>query len=610
MAPSDRDERHRGVGWWLVPALLGTLALACLLALGSTFFGGFALDLSTVDLPHPRQVNFLMYWSSLGAIAALALTVSLARLAATPRGYASLRRAWNAADDNAWIALASLLAFVIPLVVRYGVTQEASLTDDEACYLFSARLLASGRLWVASHPMREFFRHDFMVVDGRYFSQYFLGWPALLAPGVLVGRPDLVNPLLAALTVPAIAFTAKRLAGSMAARMAALIFVTSPALMVAPATLMSNTSCLCALSWLALCALRSRDDEAPLWSHATVGALAGVAFFIRPTAAASVGLPVLVWWASGVRSHPAPARALAAFAAPSLALAALFLTVNKLQTGSMTTVAYQHAARVFRESGSQLTIVWAGDRQRYLRDAAVVHFMFERSATDALAWLTAGLFRFQAAVLGWPCAWLLLPLAPRGATRRLLLAMIGLYAAVHLGVLDPGVEYFGPHHFFELALPFVLLTVMGAAALHRWSRGVGAGAAGPARRAIGFAAPAMVVVMASLSAGIHLPLRLVGIRRVAADARAPLEAVERANLRRAVVFAQVPFHPPMQCYQGRERHLVLWHPLNHPDLGDTVLWVNHVDVASDQRFLATLPGRRGYVLHWSRECVLTLSLLP
>jgi hypothetical protein len=55
-------------------------------------------------------------------------------------------------------------------------------------------------------------------------------------------------------------------------------------------------------------------------------------------------------------------------------------------------------------------------------------------------------------------------------------------------------------------------------------------------------------------------------------------------------------------------HFVLFRPVNDPDLKNDILWVNHVDMASDAQFMQTMPGRSGYVLDWTQDC--NVSLRP
>ena len=39
------------------------------------------------------------------------------------------------------------------------------------------------------------------------------------------------------------------------------------------------------------------------------------------------------------------------------------------------------------------------------------------------------------------------------------------------------------------------------------------------------------------------------------------------------------------------------------------MWVNHIDIENDRRLVATLPGRTGYVMHWTPECEVELLRL-
>ena len=52
-----------------------------------------------------------------------------------------------------------------------------------------------------SPPFREFFDYAHMINDGRWYCQYPPGHSLLLVPGVWLGVPWLVNPILGGLSV-------------------------------------------------------------------------------------------------------------------------------------------------------------------------------------------------------------------------------------------------------------------------------------------------------------------------------------------------------------------------------------------------------------------------
>ncbi len=300
-------------------------------------------------------------------------------------------------------------------------------------------------------------------------------------------------------------------------------------------------------------------------------------------------------------------RAALAFAAPAVPLALLFLWVNKLQTGSFVTPAYQYAARLIRETPDALSIVWSGPQRRFL-EAPVAHFVFDRRPREVLSFLSLGVFRFAVA-FGWPIAWIFAPFAPASAHRRVLAASLALFCALHAFALDPGVDFFGPHHYFEIVLPFLVLTMLGAAHAHERLNAWVTDASPPSMRVLVTAAPALVIAMSMVSGAVHLPLRAVTVGKVARAAFRPVHTVEQLRLRDAVIFAPVPFREPSTCASTHARHLVQWRPVTGIGGGDEVLWVNDLGDDEDRRFLATLAGRKGYTARWNSRCQLVLTRL-
>ncbi|MDX1417761.1 MAG: hypothetical protein R3293_26405, partial [Candidatus Promineifilaceae bacterium] len=104
--------------------------------------------------------------------------------------------------------------------------------QDSLTYLFQAQLLAQGRLWADAPPLPEFFEHEFLAVsDGRWFGQYPPGFPFLLAIGVRLGQPWLINPILAGLTLVLLYLLGRALFGRSTGFIAAVLALTSPFLL-------------------------------------------------------------------------------------------------------------------------------------------------------------------------------------------------------------------------------------------------------------------------------------------------------------------------------------------------------------------------------------------
>ncbi|MEX5710728.1 DUF6541 family protein [Parafrankia sp. FMc6] len=80
------------------------------------------------------------------------------------------------------VAMVALLSFVTSLVLRVTLYPEGSGDADEAAYILQARMLLEGRLTLDTGAVEPFFRPWLTGVhDGRVFTKYLPGWPALLA---------------------------------------------------------------------------------------------------------------------------------------------------------------------------------------------------------------------------------------------------------------------------------------------------------------------------------------------------------------------------------------------------------------------------------------------
>ncbi len=604
----DRGGRKAALRWCAPPFLAAALVVLAFDAVGDVFVGSFKLDLGSLTLPAPLETYFFLHFAIFGGLAAALLGVALARILSLDTMRPFLDREPSRRSDRLWIIGGTTAGIVIPLGISLLVLGGAPLTDDESSYRFMGELVATGRLRVPSPPMKLFHDREFMINDGHMYAQYFVGWPALMAPGIWLGIPDFMNALYSGLTMPAVFLVARRLVGPRLARLAVILALSSPMLMIVAATEMSHTTCLMALAWMTWFTLRCSDARSPAWAHLGVAAAFGVAFFIRPSSAAGVGLPFLVAWAAGLKAKPLREQitAIAAFATAALVLGALFFLVNKVQTGAYTTVAYLRQVEYARENGYQFTL-WAGKKD-YLAQTPVPHLDPFRPFVKHVALTGVALLRFNFAFLGWPAS---LPfIAFEGGSRhaRVVAASFICYCLVHLTVLDPGVDTFGPHHYVELAWPALLLTVLG---LQRLGARLGQMApptetASASRRLrLDVLPAALAIAMVALSLGRYMPIRVQALASIAERVNAPVRAVAAAHLRSAIVFTPRPFVP--RC-RG-PRHWVFARPTNDPDLRNDILWVNDLGLEENRRLMTIFPDRAGYVLDWTPQCEARLTPL-
>ncbi len=578
---------------------MGLLCLAVFIAVGRQYLDGFALTLGSIRQPKPEFAAFLLFWMLFGGSSAGFLSVGITRILARMPLASSFTRRWRAISVQTWIMVGVAAGVLIPVIIRLIVLHDAPLTDDESVYRFQAQLLASGRLTGTSLPseLKLFLDRIFLINDGRMYAQYFVGWPALMAPGIWLGIPGFINALYAGLTVPALYGIVRRVVGPSWAPVGIVLFLTAPFLMVGAATGLSHTSCMAALAWFVWCVLRSRDDEASMWPHAGAAIFFSVAFFIRPTSALGVGLPFLVAWAVAVARGARSRRIgkILAFILPAAVFGVLFLVVNKNQNGSFLEVSYRHVFAYMQANDYR----FAG---RGPKPAYQFHNFDFTNWTKALASKGVALLRLNFALFGWPASLLFVPFARMRGLGALFGASAACFFAVHFFVDDIGIDSFGPVHFFEVSLPLLVLSVAGVQRLHRFGKEVDrrGNSAGYARGFFSMLVPVSVATLIGVGMVGYVPARFTALLRMTEAINRPAKTVAAAGLHHAIVFAPKPFAP--DCARDAPRHFVFWRPDNDPDLTDDVLWVNHITIEDDTRFMDYFPERTGHVLYWTPEC--------
>jgi hypothetical protein len=215
-------------------------------------------------------------------------------------------------------------------VVSLRVFDGIPYLDDGVASLFQAGIFSRGSLTLPLPPGAPFFEL-FGVLGaeaglGHWAGMYPPGWPALLLPGVAVGLPWLVNPLLGGALPLAAAALGREMYGERTGRIAGLLTMTSPALLILAGTHLSHTAAalFCALClWSVLRLLRTGAGLYGLLA----GVAWGAAFLCRPLDALLLGILFaafpLVLWRQSLKAWRGVTLALAA-ALCSAALMAAF----------------------------------------------------------------------------------------------------------------------------------------------------------------------------------------------------------------------------------------------------------------------------------------------
>ncbi|MGB9836548.1 MAG: glycosyltransferase family 39 protein [Candidatus Saccharicenans sp.] len=113
---------------------------------------------------------------------------------------------------------------------------------DEAGYDFQAKIFLLGRLFVPSSCAKELFDFPHVINNGRWYSQYSPGFPALLAIGHLFRAQWIVNPFFASFLIILLFCLGKEIFDERTGFLAALIASLSCWFITLSSTLMSHTS--------------------------------------------------------------------------------------------------------------------------------------------------------------------------------------------------------------------------------------------------------------------------------------------------------------------------------------------------------------------------------
>lgn len=197
---------------------------------------------------------------------------------------------------HTWVLMLTLFAFMFALtnLISLTVFQHIPHIPDSISQLFQARLFAAGHLSLPSPRFREFFDYLHVINNGHWYSQYPPFHSVLLMLGVLAGMPWIINPLLGALTAPAVYLLGREVYDERTGRVAGVLACLSPFIINMSSEFMNHTSTLLFLTLALLFFFRllrpGRIQHALL-----AGLFLGLAADIRPYTALAMMAPFAVY---------------------------------------------------------------------------------------------------------------------------------------------------------------------------------------------------------------------------------------------------------------------------------------------------------------------------
>jgi len=371
-------------------------------------------------------------------------------------------RAW----DRGLPYLLAVAVLGVSASLAYFTLDAMPHIPDGVAYLFQAECLAGGEVAAPAPPVPD--AHRMYLIDvreGRRFAVTNPGWPLVLALGVLLGAPWLVNPVLGAVCVLLLHALARRRLGWGMAHVLTVLMAASPWFLFLSASFMTHVVTLAAILAAALLLERGGRGRSFL-----AGCAAGFVFLVRPLDALLAGgfLGVLLL----ARGGPGRLARAAAFAGGSALVGSLLFVFNRLLTGEFFRFAINDY--LLRE--------WPGSTNRLGFGAnvgnppggwGILDPLPGHGWKDVLLNLNQNLYNLNFELFGFSCGSLLpvllaLVFVKRRADLRWAWGYVVLIAAGMSLYWFSGGPDFGPRYWFLMLPALIWLAAEGIAGFGRW----------------------------------------------------------------------------------------------------------------------------------------------
>lgn len=321
---------------WIAFIVVVITTSTCIRAAGRSRMALVFASVGITLVPSIRDAGIVLGLFATSAVFLLVMAWA-ARRTWTLRTLRRLSSALFRASNREFSALIFVSMFALSWLLSWLLFHGEPVIQDSQAQLFHARILASGR-WVAAPPaMPEFFAAEHIITAGAFYSQYPPGHIVVLALGVLIGAPSIINPLLGALGLLVLRALGSALYGEATGRRAALLGLISPFALFMSSEYMNHASGFLAFGVVLLAAVkmtRGKNTDASLLGWALICGLAmGAVVLVRPLTGVlclPVGLYLAAW---SLRAWQQRIAALLLCGSLAIGIALLLLAWNEMTTG-------------------------------------------------------------------------------------------------------------------------------------------------------------------------------------------------------------------------------------------------------------------------------------
>lgn len=454
-------DRLQTIGW---PNIVRTLIVVGVLCLFSVSLMGYMWRFD--------RIGFVLQLALSSALVILNLIALLALLYASDIDRVDLpdfttHRFFPSALALGFALLATLYAYM-----AFG---GVPIVEDETAFLFQAKTFAGGALQAPPLPEGLDPTLEYYLIssdDNGWYASTAPGWPAILAIGVLLGAPVLVNPILGGLSVWLGFKFWDRVAGHEQAVWVALLMASSPWLLGVTASLMTHALCLVLTLgawWLVAIA---KDEADNLRARASIllwvaGLLMGWIFLTRALEGVLLGGLTGLWilWFFGRRRKYVPVLA---YGVGCFITGALLFAYNLQVNGTLLETPL--AAYVLEHWGEGANAFGFGEAIGAPSGWGALDLWPGHSALEGAINLNNSANSLNNELFGWSIGSLGLGLIylawcrPQGGNLLMLIVAL-VVIVVHFFYWFTGTFYVGPRYWFGAFFAFIVLSVMGVQTL-------------------------------------------------------------------------------------------------------------------------------------------------
>jgi hypothetical protein len=229
---------------------------------------------------------------------------------------------------------------VFAILIGKFIFADYPYSGDEWSYFLQAEIFSRGRLHANSPAHPRFFDVWGMVNNGKFYAWAPPGWPLLLASGLLLRVPWLVNPVIGALTLLSVYYLGKLVYNTSVALLAVFFMLFSAFFLLHSASYFAHSSSLlCITLFVFFCArgIERRSTGEFLWA----GLCGSMSFLIRPFDQVAAFGPLGVYLLLLTWRGEVTLRQLGWFSMGHSVGVLLLLGYNFLQSGHPLTTGYQ-----------------------------------------------------------------------------------------------------------------------------------------------------------------------------------------------------------------------------------------------------------------------------